>query len=80
MLSQAIGYVLSHSQFLQHVTHRGWPETDQEHQRPVVSALEPRACALEELGVEPQKPTQLQENHSQVRRSGVFGWAQRKPY
>lgn len=39
------------------MTHRGWPETDQEHQRPVVSALEPRTCALEELGVEPQKPS-----------------------
>lgn len=50
-------YVLSHSQFLQHVTHRGWPETDQEHQRLVVSTLDPRACALEKLGIEPQKPS-----------------------
>lgn len=52
------GYVLSHSQFPQHVTHRGWPGTDQGHQRlVVVSSLETRGCALKELGPKPQQFT-----------------------
>lgn len=49
MLTKPLGYVLSHSQFLQHVSHRDWTGVP----KLVVSSMEPRSCALEELGPGP---------------------------
>lgn len=56
--------------FLQHVTHRSWSGTDQEHQRLVVSSLTPRACALKELSLQTQPPTSKRT----IARSGHHVW------